>query len=106
MPEVPLFGQACQEPSVSAPKAVPRVSAKKVAPRPTRAATAKAIKIPKSSRTVNPVGELENQNRSGHRCCQLPPAGRPDADAKVVSDGSAVRRCCREAGAAGSWLAA
>ena len=39
---VPVFGQAVQAPIVTAPNAVPRVSASHVAPRPTTAATAKA----------------------------------------------------------------
>jgi hypothetical protein len=52
MPFVPVFGQAVQEPMVTAPKAVPRVSVSQVMPSPTAAATAKAKRDPKISRTV------------------------------------------------------
>ena len=38
-----------------AAKAVPRVSASQVAPRPTTAATAKANSVPRSRRTVDPI---------------------------------------------------
>jgi hypothetical protein len=52
MPGVPVFGHAVQAPMETAPKAVPRAKVSHVAPRPTKAATAKANNDPNSNRTV------------------------------------------------------
>src|SRR5262245_10094299 len=54
MSEVPVLGQAVQAPMVTAPKAVPRVTASHVPPSPIRAATASANSDPNSNRTDHP----------------------------------------------------
>ncbi len=59
MSGVPFFGHAVQAPIVTPPKAVPRVSASQVAPRPIAAATAKANNDPSSRRTVDPIEVTE-----------------------------------------------
>ena len=75
---VPVFGQAVQAPMVTPPKAVPRVSASQVAPRPIAAATVKANNDPKSRRTVDPIGGTELSDAHGH--------GEPAADAQSAAD--------------------
>src|SRR3984957_5089011 len=46
----PLFGQAVQAPTVSDPKATPRVSVNQVAPRPMMAASTRVKQEPKNKR--------------------------------------------------------
>jgi hypothetical protein len=66
MSEVPIFGFAVQAPSVTAPKANPRVVASHVALRPTMAATHSANSKPMASRTIDPSAyEKVRSNQRG-----------------------------------------
>src|SRR5712692_7515158 len=67
MSALPVRGQAVQAPIVTAPKAVPRVSANHVAPRPRQAATRKARNDPNRRRTLGPNNPAQVQRLAGRR---------------------------------------